>query len=131
MKKKVVLLAYCIPWMFLVLYGDAVHGWGWQYVLIFLCMALLAGIGVDNAAALLTGNGLSLVTSLLLIHLAGFSQMNAYFKPFGAVGWTIALAVASFLAQWLVWKREWLILGLLTGVVGAFVAGAYWLQVSM
>lgn len=126
-----ILLLYTIPWAFLALYGDAVYGWAWQYVLIFICMAVLAWRGVKTGGILLTGNVLSLGISLLFVHMLGFSGMNDYFKPFGAFGWAAVLTGASWLVQWLAIKRQWLVLGLLTAVVGAFLAGAYWLQLSM
>ena len=130
-RKLPFMLLSCIPWTFLALYGDAVCGWGWHYVLIFLGMAVIAWAGAEKTGMLLAGNGLSLGISLLLVHLTGFSGENAYFKPFGAFGWTIVLAVGAWLVQWLVIKRQWLILGLLTAFAGVVLAGAYWLQITM
>lgn len=126
-----VLLAYAIPWVFLELYGNAVYGWTWHYLLIIACMAVLAWFGVQTEGILLTGNAISLTVSLLCVQLVGFAKQNAYFKPFGAFGWTIALALFSALVQWLVWKKQWLILGLLAATVGMFLGCAYWLQASL
>lgn len=131
MKNLPVLLAYCIPWAFLMLYGDVVYGWAWQYLLMTVCMAVLAWLGVKSGGILLTGNAFSLAVSLLCVQHFGFAERNHYFKPFGAFGWTILLALLSALVQWLVWKKQWLLLGLLAAAAGIFLGGAYWLYVSM
>lgn len=125
------LIFYCIPWAFLALYGDAVYFWGWQYLLILVCSAAAALFRHEQGRLLLLGNILSFGISLLLICLVGFSEMNDYFKPFGAVGWTSLLSLFYGLVQWLVWKRQWLVLGLLTVVLGLFLGSAYWLQFTM
>ena len=132
MKKERLLcwLAYGIPWAFLALYADAVYGWGWHYLLIFICMAVIAWIGMKSAKMFLLGNLLSLGSSLLCTYWLGFVE-SSYFKPFGAFGWVVLLSAASALVQWLVRKREWLVLGLFTAVAGMLIGGAYWLQISM
>ena len=132
MKKMIpALLLSGIPWAFLALYGDAVYGWGWPYLLMFVCMAVPALLCRDQGKVILAGSLLSFGVSLLLMYLFGFTGQNAYFKPFGALGWITALSLSSGLVQWLVWKREWLVLGLLTAVVGAFLGAAFWLQFGM
>lgn len=133
MKKKNfrVLLAYAIPWAFLMLYGDAVYGWAWHYLLVIACMAVLAWLGIRTDGMLLTGNALSLSTSLLCVYLFGFAQQDHYFRPFGAFGWTVILALASALIQWLVWKKQWLLLGLLAAVAGLIVGLAFWSQAGV
>ncbi len=130
-KKYFSLLPFCVPWAFLALYADAVYGWAWHYLVILVCMAVLAWRTVRTDGLLLTGNAVSLAVSLLCVCLMGFAEQSSYFKPFGAYGWAVVLGLFSALVQWLVWKRQWLILGLLTVLLGGFFGGAYWLLVHM
>ena len=126
-----ILLAYGVPWAFLALFGDAVYRWAWHYVLIFACMAMLAWLGVKTGGILLAGNALSLSVSLLCVHVLGFAEQDYYFKPFGAFGWTVILALASALVQWLIWKKQWLLLGLITAAVAMLAGLSYWLQAGL
>lgn len=129
MKKSMSVLLFCsIPWAFLAMYGDAEYGWSWPYLMPFVCMAAAALLGKEQGKFLLAGNCLSLCIAVLLCVLSGFTGQNDYFKPFGAVGWTGVLILASGLVQWLVWKREWIVLGLLALVTGMLLGAMYWLQ---
>ena len=106
-KKDIVMLAfYCVPWIFLTLWGDYTYGCAWQYGLILAILAVGAGILGDNGKVLLLGNFLSLACSLLLVHRAGFDQMSHYFKPFSAYGWVALLTGISGIMQMLVWKKQ-------------------------
>ena len=107
-KKKDILLLilYCVPWIFLTLYGDWAYGMAWQYGLILALMAVGAGVLGENGKALMMGNILSLGCSLLMVKLAGFDQLNHYFKPFTAYGWVAVLTGLSGMMQMLVWKKQ-------------------------
>ncbi len=106
-KKDAVMFAfYCVPWIFLTLWGDWSYGTAWQYGLILAVLAVGAGILRDNGRMLVLGNLLSLSCSLLLVRLAGFDQMNDYFKPFTAYGWVAVLTGISAVMQMLVWKKQ-------------------------
>ena len=108
MKKKdaVLLVAYCVPWIFLMLYGDWAYGIAWQYGLILLIMVLGAGVPVENGRIPVLGNLLSLGCSLLMVRMAGFDQLNHYFKPFTAYGWVAVLSGLSGILQMMVWKKR-------------------------
>ena len=108
MKKKNVLLLipYCIPWIFLTLYGDEAYGIAWQYGVVLAILAVGAGVLKDNGRLLLFGNLLSFCVSMLLVGLAGYDEMNYYFKPFTAYGWVMVLTAVSAVMQMLVWKKQ-------------------------
>ena len=108
MKKKdmLMLLLYCVPWIFLTLYGDEAYGIAWQYSVVLAILAVGAGILADNGRVLVLGNLLSLGVSMLMVHLMGYDAMNDYFKPFGACGWVAVLTAVSGVMQMLVWKKR-------------------------
>ena len=108
MKKKdvLMLLPYGIPWIFLTLYGDHTWGIAWQYGLVLAILAVGAGILKDSGRNLVLGNLLTLGVSLVMVQLAGFDELNHYFKPFTAYGWVMVLTAASAVMQMLVWKKQ-------------------------
>ena len=108
MKKKdvLMLLPYCIPWIFLTLYGDYTWGIAWQYGLILAILAVGAGILKDSGRTLVLGNLLTLGVSLVMVQLSGFDELNHYFKPFTAYGWVMVLTAVSAVMQMLVWKKQ-------------------------
>ena len=108
MKKKDIriLLLYCIPWIFLTLYGDEAYGIAWQYGAVLAILAVGAGVLKDNGRLLLFGNLLSFCVSMLLVGLAGYDEMNYYFKPFTAYGWVMVLTGVSGIMQMLIWKKN-------------------------
>lgn len=108
MKKKdvLMLLPYGIPWIFLTLYGDYTWGIAWQYGLVLAILAVGAGILKDSGRTLILGNLLTLGVSLVMVQLAGFDELNYYFKPFTAYDWVMVLTAASAVMQMLVWKKQ-------------------------
>ena len=108
MKKKDVLLLipYCIPWIFLALYGDEAYGIAWQYGAVLAILAVGAGVLREHGKVLLFGNLLSFCASLVLVRLFGYDEMNHYFKPFTAYGWVAVLTAVSAVMQMLVWKKQ-------------------------
>jgi len=108
MKKKDVLLLipYCIPWIFLTLYGDEAYGIAWQYGAVLAILAAGAGILREHGKVLLFGNLLSFCVSMLLVSFSGYDEMNHYFKPFTAYGWVTVLTAVSAVMQMLVWKKQ-------------------------
>ena len=61
MKKKdmLMLLPYCVPWIFLALYGDEAYGIAWQYGVVLAILAVGAGVLREHGRVLLFGNLLS------------------------------------------------------------------------
>ena len=108
MKKKnaVMLVWYCVPWIFLTLYADWSYGIAWQYGLALAVMAVGAGLLKDAGRVLLFGNLLSFCVSMTLVPLFGFDEMNHYFKPFTAYGWVLVLTAVAAVMQTLVWKKN-------------------------
>jgi len=108
MKKKnaVMLILYCVPWIFLTLYIDETYHMAWQYGLVLAVMAAGAGVLKDNGRLLLFGNMISFCVSMLLVRLLGYDEMNHYFKPFTAYGWVTVLTTVSGIIQMLVWKKK-------------------------
>jgi len=107
MKKNIViLLFFCIPWIFLTLYGDESYGIAWQYGAVLAILAVAAGVLRKHGKLLLFGNLLSFCVSMLLVGVFGYDEMNYYFKPFTAHGWVMVLTVVSAVMQILVWKKN-------------------------
>ena len=85
MKKKnvLMLLPYCILWVFLTLYADYTWGIAWQYGLVLAILAVGAGILSEDGKLLMLGNLLSLGISLVMV-----------------------LTAVSAVMQMLVWKKQ-------------------------
>ena len=108
MKKNDVLwlIPYCIPWIFLTLYGDEAYGIAWQYGAVLAILAVGAGILREQGKMLLLGNLISFCVSVLMVRFLGYDEMNDYFKPFTAYGWVMVLTAVSGVMQMLVWKKN-------------------------
>jgi hypothetical protein len=108
MKKKDmrILILYCIPWIFLTLYGDEAYGIAWQYGAVLAILAVGAGVLREHGKLLLFGNLLSCCASLLMVRLFGYDEMNYYFKPFTAYGWVMVLTGGSGIMQMLIWQKN-------------------------
>ena len=105
-KEILILLPYCIPWIFLTLYGDEAYGIAWQYGAVLAILAVGAGVLRGHGKMLLFGNLLSFCISILMAHFFGYDEMNYYFKPFTAYGWVTVLTAVSGVMQMLVWKKN-------------------------
>ena len=130
MKGKGFELAFLIPFGFLGLWADLVYGWGWSWILLGAA-AVLLGSCVGRDRAWMLGNGVSFGISALCVVLSGFEQYSYYFKPLGAMGFAALFYGVTMVLGFLVRRKEWLVLGLLLGGVGALVACMYGLQLSM
>lgn len=132
-KRKLLWCGYCVPYAFMALYADAVYGAFWGYV-VFLGAAVLYGWlwgKTEDAAIGYGGNALSAGISLLCTWAVFGRGADAFFKPFGAIGWAACLSVPSFLVQWLIRKREWLVLALGAGATALVLLGMYSLQLAL
>ena len=100
MKRKwtmrgVLLSAYCVPYVFLSVYGDAMLD------TMLLCGVMIAGfvaLGVcglktQNVPVIFIGNVLSFVSSCVAAKVAGLDAMAYYFKPFTARSLIAAISV--------------------------------------
>ena len=131
-KQNLLLLGYCVPLAYLALYADAASGAVWGYGLLMVGAVVLGWLCAKvEGAPFWWGNALSAAVSLLCTWLVFGGRMDHYFKPFSAIGWAVGLSAVSLGIQWLVMKRQWLILGLVSGGVGAMLLAMYSLQWSM
>ena len=110
--KWAILLGYCLPFTFLGMYGDAVWGTMWLYVVEAAGLGALCFFTIRRRSipTLLLGNLLTGAASYLCTALVLTPYDNGYFKPFTACGLAIAesiLALAlQLLAVWVWYPRK-------------------------
>lgn len=95
------LLAYCTPFTFLSVNGDAVCGTVLFYGVMVAGFALLywASLKTNNIAILFLGNLLSLLSSYMAAKLSGLEPMGHYFKPFTSHSLIIVVSVVAIIVQ--------------------------------
>ena len=91
--KKWLLAAYCIPYAYLAIWGDAVHGTMLLYALMAAAFFLLCkgAAKLRSVATVVIGNLISTAASCLCLAAFGPQDMAAYFKPFTA--WSLLLVI--------------------------------------
>ena len=99
--KLLLLLTCSIPYAFLCLYGDAMHGTMLFYAVMIVCFFLLCRLAVrtKNLPILFTGSLLSFLSSSAAAKLTDLSAMDYYFKPFTARTLILALSLIALLVQ--------------------------------
>lgn len=130
MKEKWLGLAFLVPFGFLCLWADWAYNWAWTWVVLG-AGAVLLGSCVGRGCIWLAGNGVSFGLSVLCVELFGLAEYNYYFKPLGAVGFAALFYGVTMVLAWLVREKQWLVLGLLLGGVGALVGTMYWLMAGL
>ncbi len=95
------LIAYCVPFAFLSVNGDATSGTMLYYGVMIAGFALLcwAAIKTNNVAILYIGNVSSFVSSYAVAKLSGLEAMGHYFKPFTSYGLIIAISIVAIIIQ--------------------------------
>ena len=86
--KIVLLAAYCVPFPFLAVWGDGMHGTMLLYG-VMIAAYLLMGIlccRTKNGFIMIIGGIAGSVLSLAAAKLSGIQSMDYYFKPFNAFG---------------------------------------------
>ena len=93
--RVLLLIAYCIPFAFLSVNGDATSGTMLFYWVMIAGFALLCwrALKTNNVAVLYIGNGLSFVSSYAVAKLFGLEPMGDYFKPFTSHSLIVAISV--------------------------------------
>lgn len=83
--KRVILAGYCVPYIFLCLYGDAVWGIGWIYGIAAAAVGLLCYLAckTKNLKAVIAGNVISLAVSEVCVMLFAGETLNHYYESFG------------------------------------------------
>ena len=95
------ILMYCVPWIYLALWGDGMHGTMLLYALMLAAHAGLCVLCVKRkcAWAAVAGSAVSGAVSLVCVLCSPLTEMNYYFKPFTAVQLAAAVSVLLFAAQ--------------------------------
>ena len=91
------LLLYCIPFVFLSVYGDATSGTMMFYVVMLVGFALLCwgALKTKNIPIIFIGNIASCVFSYIAAKLSSLEPMGEYFKPFTSQSLIILISVVS------------------------------------
>ena len=106
MKKELIirvflLIAYCVPFAFLSVNGDATSGTILFYGVMIAGFALLGfgALKTNNVTVLYIGNVLSFVSSCAAAKLSGLEPMGHYFKPFTSHSLIVAISVAVLIVH--------------------------------
>lgn len=105
MKKRLVpallLLGYCIPFVFLSMYGDAAHGTMWLYALMAVGFGGLCfgSVRARQVWIVPLGNVLSFLSSCLCIRQFSTEKWEWYFKPLTAGQFLLVISLAAFALQ--------------------------------
>ena len=99
--KILMLIAYCVPFAFLAVNGDATSGTMLFYgIMVAGFVLLLCGaLKTNNIAILSLGNLLSFASSYAVAKLTGLEPMGHYFKPFTSYGLIIAISVVAIIVH--------------------------------
>ena len=99
--RAVLLIAYCIPFAFLSVNGDATSGTMLFYGVMVAGFALLCwgALKTNNVAVLYIGNILSFVSSYAATKLSGLEPMGHYFKPFTSQSLVVAISVVVLIVH--------------------------------
>ena len=101
-KIRILLLAaYCIPYAFLCVNGDAVSSTMLWYAVMAAAFMLLycAALRTRNIAVLYIGNIVSFGTSWAAAKLSGLEPMGYYFKPFTSHSLITVISVIVLMIQ--------------------------------
>ena len=95
------LIAYCVPFAFLSVNGDATSGTLLFYGVMIVGFVLLCwgAIKTSNVPILYIGNVISFASSYGIAKLSGLEPMGHYFKPFTSYGLIIAISVVAIIIQ--------------------------------
>lgn len=95
------LIAYCVPYAFLSINGDANYGtmmfYGVMVVAFFLLC--LVSIKTNNIANIFIGNILSFVSSGISLMFGDLEAMSWYFKPFTAQSLLMVISIVVMIIQ--------------------------------
>ena len=95
------LIAYCVPFSFLCVNGDASSGTMMYYGVMIAGFTLLCWgvLKTNNVPVLYVGNALSLASSYAVAKLTGLEPMEYYFKPFTAYSLMVTISVVAVIVQ--------------------------------
>ena len=95
------LMAYCIPFAFLAVNGDATSGTMLFYGVMAAGLAALCwcALKTNNIGVLYAGNALCYASSRLFAVLTGLGPMEAHFKPFTSYTMMTLVSVLAVIIQ--------------------------------
>ena len=95
------LVAYAIPYPFLAMWEDAAFGTLWFYGVMILALFLLGRFSIRRklCKVMFAGNFISLLVSLLCVHLFQTEKWLWYFKPFSSVQMLLLLTTVIILTE--------------------------------
>lgn len=109
MKKSLIirvllLIAYCVPFAFLSVNGDATSGTMLFYGVMITGFALLCwgALKTNNVSVLYIGNIMSFGSSYVVAKLTGLEPMGHYFKPFTSHSLIVAISIIAIVVQTIV-----------------------------
>ena len=99
--RALLLIAYCIPFAFLSVNGDAASGTMLFYGVMIAGFTLLCwgALKTNNVAVLYIGNVLSFISSYAVAKLSGLEPMGHYFKPFTSYSLIVAISVVVLIVH--------------------------------
>lgn len=99
--RLLLLIAYCVPFAFLSVNGDATSGTMLFYGVMIAGFALLCWgvLKTNNVAVLYIGNLLSFVSSYAVAKLSRLEPMGHYFKPFTSHSLIVAISIVAIIVQ--------------------------------
>lgn len=97
----ILVIGYCVPYVFLALNGDADKGTMLFYGIMILCFGGLCWLGIKtkNGLVVLIGNGLSCLSSYLFLLQYQTEKWGWYFKPFTGISLMVTVSVIGLLIQ--------------------------------
>lgn len=99
--RAILLIAYCVPYVFLSINGDATSGTMLFYGIMIAAFSLLcwASIKTHNVPILFAGNIISFISSCVCAALFDLEKMSWYFKPFTAHSLLLIVSVVALVIQ--------------------------------
>ncbi len=99
--RGVLLIAYCVPFAFLSVNGDATFGTMLFYGVMIVGFALLCcgALKTNNVAVLYIGNALSFASSYAVAKLSGLEPRGYYFKPFTSYSLIAVISVVAVIVH--------------------------------
>ena len=100
--KFLMLMAYCIPYGYLAINGDATSGTMIFYGFMIIGFGILCRTAIitHNIIILIIGNILSFVSSyFLILRKLPSEEWRWYFKPFTSVGLLVLITIIFFIIQ--------------------------------
>ena len=99
--RAILLIAYCVPYAFLSVNGDATSGTMLFYGVMVISFTFLCwcALKTKNVAIVFIGNALSFASSYAFGQFSGLDPMGYYFKPFTSHSLIVAVSIISIVVQ--------------------------------